>query len=208
MPQYDMHKTPAKKMFFSLAIHWSHVPESVYNYTKADNVLCLYFIHQMPARMGKCLSSVELLVPSRVTTTRLPPSPARCSVCRTASVLRASYRVETAACSLQIAQVAQIIIYTMLHSMTLLMLWTIDLNLSLCPVTDPCAVVDCQQYHYCEVSSVTGNAVCVPSCELENGGCRSDQICTIEEYDCFSTNGDPCDPNQYIQCKNSPYGEC
>ena len=62
-------------------------------------------------------------------------------------------------------------------------------------VDNPCAVVRCANGYTCEVDAATGRAYCNPSCELNNGGCRADEQCTLVDVECFTT---PCPP--MVQC--------
>lgn len=56
---------------------------------------------------------------------------------------------------------------------------------------DPCALVDCMPNSVCKVDPGTGTAFCEPSCELNNGGCRDDQLCKLNQVQCITT---PCPP--------------
>ncbi len=63
----------------------------------------------------------------------------------------------------------------------------------------PCAAVRCSTGHRCEVDQATGSPFCAPDCSLDNGGCRSDQICELKPVQCVTT---PCPPE--VQCSCPP----
>ena len=48
----------------------------------------------------------------------------------------------------------------------------------------PCADQSCPEGSVCRVHAPTGVAVCEPTCEVNNGGCASDQTCSLEEGQC------------------------
>ena len=73
------------------------------------------------------------------------------------------------------------------------------------PRIDECS---CQEHTYCQISSTTGNAVCVPDCSRDNGGCSQEQNCEVETFNCTPHNSEPCDPSLYVRCRDPPYGEC
>lgn len=60
--------------------------------------------------------------------------------------------------------------------------------------TDPCIFVRCFP---CKVDRDSGRAFCEPSCDINNGGCRDDQICKLKEVQCVTT---PCPPQ--VECIN------
>ena len=60
-----------------------------------------------------------------------------------------------------------------------------------CTDIDPCTLVDCQPNSVCKVDPGTGTPFCEPSCDLANGGCRDDQLCTLNQVLCVTT---PCPP--------------
>jgi len=68
---------------------------------------------------------------------------------------------------------------------------------------NPCATISCHPHSYCRVSNITNNAICEPFCGSDNGGCRRDQICRIQEFECDGQ----CDPYHYLYCENSPLGK-
>ena len=47
---------------------------------------------------------------------------------------------------------------------------------------DPCAGVSCEAPDRGVVSDETENAICVPDCIMDIGGCPADQICEIRTY--------------------------
>ncbi len=60
----------------------------------------------------------------------------------------------------------------------------------------------CPFGHRCEVDKGTGKTFCNPDCELDNGGCSSDQICSLVPVVCVQA---PC-PTKTVQCSCPP--EC
>ncbi len=62
-----------------------------------------------------------------------------------------------------------------------------------------CAYTECASNHSCRVSEITGEALCEPSCALNNGGCLEGQACSIEEYECYPQ---PCDNYRNFRCTN------
>ena len=60
---------------------------------------------------------------------------------------------------------------------------------------DPCALTDCAPGHLCEVYKPTGEAVCEPYCDLDNGGCPPDQLCQLTQPQCIRA---PCPP--LVEC--------
>lgn len=56
---------------------------------------------------------------------------------------------------------------------------------------NPCIGVFCDRGLECKVDDQTGEAFCEPSCELDNGGCRDDQICELQTVQCVRA---PCPP--------------
>ena len=71
---------------------------------------------------------------------------------------------------------------------------------------DGCAVVRCPSNTYCQISNRTGNALCVPDCQINNGGCREDQVCeVVVSNGCVSS--DSCDPLMFALCKDPLFGK-
>ena len=57
----------------------------------------------------------------------------------------------------------------------------------------------CANNSYCYIYSVTGRPYCVPSCELNNGGCGKDQQCkTVRAHCHYHTK--PCPPK--VKCRH------
>ncbi|XP_064398538.1 uncharacterized protein LOC135345114 [Halichondria panicea] len=78
-----------------------------------------------------------------------------------------------------------------------------------CSPAGPCDQLNCPSYTTCEMipgvgtnSSITMFPFCFPSCELENGGCAEDEVCSLVDQLCPS-NG-PCPTT--VQC--SPADPC
>ncbi|XP_064398937.1 neurogenic locus notch homolog protein 3-like [Halichondria panicea] len=78
-----------------------------------------------------------------------------------------------------------------------------------CSPAGPCGEFNCPSYATCEMitrpgpnSSISMFPFCLPSCELENGGCAEDEVCSLVEEMCPSDG--PCPPS--VQC--SPAGPC
>ena len=67
-----------------------------------------------------------------------------------------------------------------------------------------CSLLDCSDGYVCEVDANTGVASCVGSCEANNGGCRNDQLCRIQQYNYSWCDPSPC---RYPVCSNAPYGK-
>ena len=61
---------------------------------------------------------------------------------------------------------------------------------------DPCTGFVCQRGSSCKVDDQTGDAYCEPSCDLDNGGCRGDQICELQTVQCVRA---PCPP--IVNCR-------
>ena len=61
--------------------------------------------------------------------------------------------------------------------------------------SDPCAAVSCLTGHTCEVHTPTGEAFCMPSCSLNNGGCPLTHQCSLKAVACVSA---PCPP--VVEC--------
>ena len=66
---------------------------------------------------------------------------------------------------------------------------------------NPCEELTCPTGSRCEVFRPTGEAFCQPSCELDNGGCASNETCTLREVQCSRV---PCPP--IVRC--IPSGWC
>ena len=57
-----------------------------------------------------------------------------------------------------------------------------------------CVDHDCEKGSQCKVYGPygpTGQPYCEPSCDLDNGGCPADQICSLHNVKCAQ---DPCPP--------------
>ena len=73
---------------------------------------------------------------------------------------------------------------------------------------DPCAVVRCASNLHCRHDRVSGATDCVPYCQINNGGCRVDQICTIAIGGCDTTTSNtPCDPVPLVNCIDTRQSE-
>ena len=62
---------------------------------------------------------------------------------------------------------------------------------------DPCETKseECPIGTRCKIYEPTGEAFCEPSCSIENGGCDSDEVCTLQDVVCVRS---PCPP--MVQC--------
>ena len=60
---------------------------------------------------------------------------------------------------------------------------------------DPCKDHNCPTGSKCEVFEPTGEAYCNASCDLDNGGCAANQICSLKVIQCVRP---PCPPE--VQC--------
>ena len=58
-----------------------------------------------------------------------------------------------------------------------------------------CEGAICPTGSQCEVNQTVRQAYCEPSCDLDNGGCSDDQICSLQQVTCESF---PCPPA--VQC--------
>ena len=58
-------------------------------------------------------------------------------------------------------------------------------------IVDPCSIVLCPVGSICKVEHDTGLAYCEPSCDIENGGCGPNQICTLVPRICELTHCPP-----------------
>ena len=67
-------------------------------------------------------------------------------------------------------------------------------------IADPCKDFKCPSGSTCEVFQPTGEAFCQPSCDLDNGGCASNETCLLEEVQCVRA---PCPP--VVKCLPSEW---
>ena len=63
--------------------------------------------------------------------------------------------------------------------------------LLLLPIADPCEHFGCPTGSTCKVFQPTGEAFCQPSCDLDNGGCASNETCSLQQVQCVRA---PCPP--------------
>jgi len=56
--------------------------------------------------------------------------------------------------------------------------------------------IDCTRGSQCKVDQTVHEAYCEPSCDLDNGGCADDEVCSLQQVACVSP---PCPP--VVQCK-------
>ena len=63
---------------------------------------------------------------------------------------------------------------------------------------DPCDNYTCPTGSQCEVFEPTGEAFCDSSCDLDNGGCPANQICSLQIVQCIRA---PCPT--FVQCTPS-----
>ena len=62
---------------------------------------------------------------------------------------------------------------------------------------DPCSMTSCPAGSVCIVDHNTGFTFCNYSCDIENGGCAPNQICTLVPGDCLTI---PCP--HHINCSS------
>ena len=55
--------------------------------------------------------------------------------------------------------------------------------------TDPCSLLDCPSHAQCKVFTPTNMAYCDPSCDVDNGGCKKEETCQLNEVECVTA---PC----------------
>ena len=60
-----------------------------------------------------------------------------------------------------------------------------------------CSTVECPIGYTCEIYPSTGEGYCNPSCNLDNGGCDEDEVCTLVPVQCIRA---PCPP--VINCES------
>ena len=65
---------------------------------------------------------------------------------------------------------------------------------------DPCDNHTCPTGSQCEVFKPTGKAYCMPSCDLDNGGCPDDEVCSLQYLRCLNP---PCLPQ--VKCSPRKY---
>ena len=56
--------------------------------------------------------------------------------------------------------------------------------------------INCSRWSQCKVDESVHEAYCEPSCDLDNGGCADDEICSLKQVTCVSA---PCPP--VVQCE-------
>jgi len=57
--------------------------------------------------------------------------------------------------------------------------------------------IDCTRGSQCKVDQTVHKAYCEPSCDLDNGGCADDEVCSLQQATCV---GGPCPP--VVQCSS------
>jgi hypothetical protein len=65
---------------------------------------------------------------------------------------------------------------------------------------NPCATLKCPNYAICRVYSPTGEGYCDPTCYFFNGGCKSNEQCSVVPVNCIKA---PCP--SVIKCSKSDY---
>ena len=60
---------------------------------------------------------------------------------------------------------------------------------------DACVGFECPTGSRCKVYEPTGEAYCEPSCDIDNGGCADDEVCSLEDKVCVRS---PCPPQ--VKC--------
>ena len=58
-----------------------------------------------------------------------------------------------------------------------------------------CSLVTCPPGHTCAIHTPTGEAFCMPSCSLDNGGCPLTHQCSLKAVVCVRA---PCPPD--VEC--------
>lgn len=61
-----------------------------------------------------------------------------------------------------------------------------------------CEKMNCRKGSQCKMHEPTGQPYCEPSCDLDNGGCRANQTCSLRNVMCVRA---PCPP--MVQCRDS-----
>ncbi|XP_064399010.1 mucin-2-like isoform X2 [Halichondria panicea] len=66
-----------------------------------------------------------------------------------------------------------------------------------CLLKDPCRNSECPSHAKCEVfdNIFTREAFCAPSCEVDNGGCEEEEVCSLNQVQCVRA---PCPP--VVEC--------
>ena len=57
------------------------------------------------------------------------------------------------------------------------------------------SIINCSRGSQCEIDQDKHQAYCEPSCDLDNGGCADNKVCSLQQHNC--TSG-PCPP--VVQC--------
>jgi len=57
--------------------------------------------------------------------------------------------------------------------------------------------INCPRGSQCKVDQTVHEAYCEPSCDLDNGGCTDDEVCSLQQATCI---GGPCPP--VVQCSS------
>ena len=60
-----------------------------------------------------------------------------------------------------------------------------------------CENFTCPRGSQCKTNQTAGQVYCEASCDLDNGGCADDEVCSLQQQTC--TNG-PCPP--VVQCSS------
>ena len=58
-----------------------------------------------------------------------------------------------------------------------------------------CANRQCKNGSYCKIHEPTGQSYCEPSCDINNGGCYAEEICSLRNVTCAK---EPCPP--VVEC--------
>jgi len=67
---------------------------------------------------------------------------------------------------------------------------------SLVIVVIECRDIECPRGSQCKVYESTNQAYCQPSCDIDNGGCFTNQTCSLNNVTCQTPS--PCPP--VVQC--------
>ena len=58
------------------------------------------------------------------------------------------------------------------------------------------SIINCSRGSQCKVDETVHQAYCEPSCDLNNGGCADNEVCSLQQQ--HNCTGGPCPP--VVQC--------